>query len=318
MPNSTQTAGSGSGVGWTSPGNITGIGYATDNLGAGATSGPLVGLNFGFAIPAGSTINGVIASASAFAGQGFALEFFDIQLMLSGVVIGTAKSDTTKWRASPKVFSYGSPTDLWGATLTPTNINDPTFGFQTGVENVAAESVLASVASYGLQVYYTFGGGGGGGIPGQSNGGMSNPLNMLLIPGNVGFNFSFYTLDPTNFNDPNSGSFYNWKVEDVIEGRTPTVSRVILSYRDLGVATITVTLSGVVGMTDALQPDTPKSATATIQIGTANATGKLCTVVLGMNFTAANLQLSVQRAANAGPVSITKARLEGRVETTVY
>jgi hypothetical protein len=153
-----------------------------------------------------------------------------------------------------------------------------------------------------------------------SNGGTATQLNMILIPATVfsgGFLGVMYTFDPTNFNDPNSGSFYNWKVEDGIAGRTLTTGLVILSYRDLGVATITVTLSGVLGITDAKSPSTPVSKSQQVTIGTIGATQKLCTVLIGMAFSAANMQLSVLRAPNAGPVSITKARLEGRVETTV-
>lgn len=151
-----------------------------------------------------------------------------------------------------------------------------------------------------------------------SNGGTAAQLNMILLPATTpGLNGTIYTFDPTNFNDINSGSFYNWKVEDVIAGRTPTVGRVILSYRDLGVARIMVTLSGVTGPNDPNHPNTPVSLVSPLTtIGTVNATQKICTLILGMTLSAANLQLSVIRSANGGPVSITKARLEGRVDNT--
>lgn len=142
---------------------------------------------------------------------------------------------------------------------------------------------------------------------------------MLLIPAfdqnapthGVGFMFTF---DPTNFNDENNGSFYNWKVEDVACGRTPTVNDVWISYRDLGQATIAVMLSGT---DDAQQVIT--SMVAGLAIGNASPTNRIMTIRSGIPaLTAQNLQLTVTRAAGAGPVSITKVRMEGRVETTVY
>jgi len=154
-----------------------------------------------------------------------------------------------------------------------------------------------------------------------SNGGTAAPLNMILIPATVfsgGFQGAMYTFDPTNFNDPNSASFYDFKVEDVIAGRTPTISRVIISYRDFGVASIFVNLSGVIGIKDSNQPNTPVNASATLSIGSVAATEIICTVIWGITLSAANLQFSVVRPANAGQVSITKVRMEGKVETTVY
>ncbi len=98
----------------------------------------------------------------------------------------------------------------------------------------------------------------------------------------------------------------------MLAGRTPTISRVIISYRNLGVATITVTLTG----TD----DSGEVVTSTqeITIGTVGASGRITTILTGIALTAQNLQLTVTRAAGAGPVSITKVRMEGRVEITVY
>jgi hypothetical protein len=147
-----------------------------------------------------------------------------------------------------------------------------------------------------------------------SNGGIPTPLQILLIPAVPQPGAFMYTFDPTNFNDPNSGGFYSWKVEDVACGRTPTIHRVFISYRDLGQATIGVMLSGT---NDAQQ--VVMSLNAALAIGNASPTNKIMTIDSGIiSLTAQNLQLTITRAANAGPVCITKVRMEGRVETTVY
>lgn len=151
-----------------------------------------------------------------------------------------------------------------------------------------------------------------------SIGGLPGPLGLLLIAAVQAGQPEIFTLDPTNFNDPANGSFYNWKVEDVIAGRGITINRVIVSYRDLGVASITATLSGVSGVADSNNALTPVSNSEVVSLGTQAASQKICTVVLGITLTACNLQFSVTRAPNAGPVSITKVRMEGNVEATTY
>jgi len=154
-------------------------------------------------------------------------------------------------------------------------------------------------------------------MPVSSNGGTDSPLRLALYPVSA-MNGSFlsgdlYFFDVSNFNDPDTGSFYFWKVEEIIPGRTPTCNRQMITYRDLGVVNVTFTLSGYDQNTQA-----PVSESSPQTLGTVAATGKLCTLVLGLSLTAQNLQFSVGRAANAGPLSVVKVRLEGEVETTAY
>jgi hypothetical protein len=125
--------------------------------------------------------------------------------------------------------------------------------------------------------------------------------------------YGVFQFDVTNFNDANSPSFYFWKVEEIIAGRTPTCNRQMITYRDLGVVTATFTLSGY-----DQSAQTPVLQQSTQTLGTVAATQKLCTLLLGMTLTAQNLQFSVARAANAGPLSIARVRLEGEVERTAY
>jgi hypothetical protein len=143
-----------------------------------------------------------------------------------------------------------------------------------------------------------------------SNGGTTKPLNLALYP--TSLNTNFFKFDMTNFNDAVSGAFYIFKTEDVICGRTGTISRVIISYRDLGVATITIVLVGTNDQQAIVSSSEPMT------IGTVAASKAIVTQIMGISLTAQNLSLSITRDPNAGPVSITKVRMEGRVETTVY
>lgn len=150
----------------------------------------------------------------------------------------------------------------------------------------------------------------------QSNGGVATTSRLTLYPmvnpqtGVVGF----YAFDPTTgFNDPAAASAHSFRVEEVIPGRTPTVSRIIVIYRDLGPVQVLFTLSGT---NDAQQVVTPKQQI--VALGNRVPTGKLMTKFVGMQQTGQNLQLTIFRPAGSGPLSISKIILCGRVENQEY
>jgi hypothetical protein len=211
-------------------------------------------------------------------------------VVIAGTNFGAAQNTSTV-----TFNGVSAPVNAWSATsltvvVPPTAMTGPVI---VTVNGVASNSNTFTVTT-------------------PSNGGFSGSLNLLLIPAQNYNTAVIYTLDPTNFNDTFSNSFYNCKVEDVIAGRTPTISRVIISYRDLGVATINVTLSGTNDQGQAV------SNTVSVTIGNTVPLGIILTILVGITQSGQNLQLSIERDAGAGPVSITKVRMEGRVETTVY
>lgn len=129
----------------------------------------------------------------------------------------------------------------------------------------------------------------------------------------------FYAFDPAGgYNDPNASSFYNWKVEDVMPGRTPTISRVIVTYRDLGKVTAVFMLTGTNDAQQVVGGVTGNGSMQSVPLGNAIATGKLMTKVIGIQLTAQNMQLTAIRPAGAGPLSIVKVVMCGRVEMQEY
>jgi hypothetical protein len=154
----------------------------------------------------------------------------------------------------------------------------------------------------------------------QSTGGVATTSRLTLYPvvnmatGAIGF----YAFDPAGgYDDPAASSFYAFKVEEVVQGRTPTISRVIVTYRDLGLVTAVFTLTGTLdnqvvgGLTGA-------GSMQTKQLGNQAATGKLMTKFVDISLTAQNIQLMITRAAGAGSLSIAKVLLCGRVEDASY
>lgn len=114
---------------WTNPNNIK----VQD--GVFATSGPgvtdlLEGTNFGFAIPATATILGIQVDIKGFETHtGLTNVFPDcsLQLLKAGNLIGNVEFQTAP-KGANAFFSFGGPSDLWGATWTPTDINGTGFG----------------------------------------------------------------------------------------------------------------------------------------------------------------------------------------------
>lgn len=88
--------------------------------------------NFGFAIPTGSTIDGITVSierkASAAGSTDFVVDEV-VSLVKEGTVQGDNKKDAvTKWPLTEASKTYGSSSDLWGLTFTAAQINGSDFG----------------------------------------------------------------------------------------------------------------------------------------------------------------------------------------------
>jgi hypothetical protein len=152
----------------------------------------------------------------------------------------------------------------------------------------------------------------------QSNGGISQLASIAMMPmqdASTGV-CGLYAFDPFyGFNDPVSPSSHTFKAEEIQHGRTPKIGGLILTYRNLGVVTVSFTISG---NNDAGEMS---SSTLTATFGSAKATNKIVTTVFNSQSVAStfpiavmNPQLTVYRAANAGPLAITKITLYGRVE----
>jgi hypothetical protein len=163
---------------WNAPGRIT----TDDNsyseiLGGSVTSNYLRASNFGFAIPAGATIDGIearIERKSIFGGP----DGLDNSIKLfnaSGVAAGNEKSTGAAWPSSTTVTTLGGATDLWGLTPSEADVEDIDWGW--AISGTTVDSWL-QVDLMEMKVYYTLAGGfikpvgdnfrlaGGGGLAG--------------------------------------------------------------------------------------------------------------------------------------------------------
>ncbi len=108
---------------------------------------------FGFAIPGSASIIGVKVSAVLVSQSTTTGTLASVALWYSGSQEGTAKTPGTAFTTTPTAQTYGTSTDLWGASLTPAIVNDPSFGFAMAAD---CDSVRVFIGiPFMVTVYYT-------------------------------------------------------------------------------------------------------------------------------------------------------------------
>jgi hypothetical protein len=164
VSNNTATAIAGTGVddastgsvAWSNPGNVT----ADDaSVATAVLPGPhdlshyLKATNFGFAIPVGATINGIEATVER-SSDGAGIQVDSIVSLVKGGVIGAVnRAVFTSIPGSSTAKTFGSPSDLWGVTLTPADVNAANFGFVYAGGEGTFKTI--SVDRMNITVYYT-------------------------------------------------------------------------------------------------------------------------------------------------------------------
>jgi hypothetical protein len=123
---------------------------------AAGTSHGLIANNFGFAIPATATIVGVLASIARTAPPAASVQ--TIYAELTGVGGSANRGGAQGVWGIPASESYpasGATNDLWGATITPAQVNSAAFGVEIQVTVATSLNNAATVPSTRIAVYYT-------------------------------------------------------------------------------------------------------------------------------------------------------------------
>lgn len=165
-------------VAWSNPNNakVSDNVYATA-LDGNVTTHYLKATNFGFLIPAGATINGILVEVEK--GDTFGGNWAKdsaVKIVKSDGTIGTTnKGDTTNYWPYPEAYkSYGSSSDLWNETWTSEDINDIDFGvvFSALLTDTGPEGpTFANVDHIRITVFFSEATGGGA-VP---------PANIILF-----------------------------------------------------------------------------------------------------------------------------------------
>jgi len=165
-PYSPGTAANNSSVGITSWSDVDNI--KTENSIPSVSSGKnqqtnyIKATGFGFSIPSGATIDGIIVEVRRSRSAQYQTKDSVASIVVNGSISSSNKADTvTNWPTTYTYKTYGSSSDVWGEALTSTIINASDFGFVLSCYNYRwgkNNSTFANIDHIRITVYYTEGG----------------------------------------------------------------------------------------------------------------------------------------------------------------
>jgi len=109
---------------------------------------------YGFAIPAGSTIDGIEVRFEKRAQTSSTVKDWDTKIVKAGSEQGSDYGQSW-WPTSDTYVYYGGAADKWGLTWTPAEINASNFGVSISARNYDMQSRYALVDHVQIKVYYT-------------------------------------------------------------------------------------------------------------------------------------------------------------------
>lgn len=125
--------------------------------GAGSSSDILSCTNFGFEIPIGATIDGIVVNIKGRETSGGNTSVSSMRLVQDGeteVGDNNAADDVTDWNNDAyEIKEHGTPADLWGLSLDADDINSSTFGIAH--RSTKASAGATNVDYISMTVYYT-------------------------------------------------------------------------------------------------------------------------------------------------------------------
>jgi hypothetical protein len=131
--------------------------YAQVSLNGGQQA-QLQAQDFGLKVPSSKTINGIIVEIYGSTDQTTTVAVDSISLVKNYSATGTAKywDSSTYMSTSDSTLSYGGSSDLWAATLSPSDVNDPGFGMVVNIKNESGYSNRnVYVNDISIKVYFS-------------------------------------------------------------------------------------------------------------------------------------------------------------------
>lgn len=114
--------------------------------------------DFGFTIPDGSVIEGILINVKRNCTEDadpFGFKDDKIALLKAGVEVGDNKADAvTFWPIVAANAQYGGDSDLWGTSWTPAEINDSGFGIVLAILSACSLIETAQIDGTNITVYY--------------------------------------------------------------------------------------------------------------------------------------------------------------------
>jgi hypothetical protein len=122
----------------------------------GSTSNYIVTSGHGFSIPGNALINGIAIGGTLSNNSAGLSVVYDasIKIVKGGILQAVDKAVNSSWSSG---MTWGGPTDTWGTTWTPSDINDPSFGaaISAYVAGDGTNPAFAYVDDVTITVYYS-------------------------------------------------------------------------------------------------------------------------------------------------------------------
>lgn len=119
----------------------------------------IVAYNFGFDVPPNAVIDGITVDVVAIPSANGAIRDCTIVLRRDALnnTYGTNHATSNPWSASQPLHTYGGPTDLWGITWIPDDVNQSDFGVYIKVYNHGSADRTVDVDAIAITINYSIG-----------------------------------------------------------------------------------------------------------------------------------------------------------------
>jgi hypothetical protein len=116
----------------------------------------LVATGFGFSIPSGATIDGIVVGIERrYSGVG-TIRDYRVRIVKGGSIGSTDRATSTNWTTSDVYEDHGGSTDLWGERWTTSDINSSNFGVAISAQKFSGVgSPTVGIDHIRITVYYT-------------------------------------------------------------------------------------------------------------------------------------------------------------------
>ena len=116
----------------------------------------LTATNFGFTIPIGSVIDGIVIEIEISDSGGGNIKDNSVKIIKGGVISGMDNASGANWPLADAYRTYGNGIDLWGATWTDADINASNFGVAISARRTGGGgNNRARIDHIRITVYYT-------------------------------------------------------------------------------------------------------------------------------------------------------------------
>ncbi|MEW6470506.1 MAG: T9SS type A sorting domain-containing protein [Bacteroidota bacterium] len=129
--------------------------YATVSVDDGQHAAYLTLSNFGFAVPNGSTVQGIEVMIER-RGEGGNIKDKSVRLLKGGVLAGSDLADGSSWTSNDNAQYYGGSTNLWGTTWTASDLSSSSFGLALSVQKSSSGGgpKIAYIDQMRITIYY--------------------------------------------------------------------------------------------------------------------------------------------------------------------